>query len=189
MSEGPYKVVPAVTIDGRFVVQGPVGHVGCMPGTEEESAKTFNSIHAAALASLSAGAVDLTQFEGMTPGEWLWQSFDGGKTLFLGTRAMGRLIVMDFVRKGMSFACPRFSDRNGESRGGIMHPHDMTTIDHNPDARAIAAVPKLIAEVKALRARVAEKDEALRTLAYEPHGTHAVADIARAALSPTEKKG
>ena len=125
----------------------------------ETIAVMCNRIHAAALSSLDAGELDLGQFAGITPGEWIWQSFDGGKTMFLGTVAMGRLIVMDFVRKGTQGACPRFSDRNGERRGGIMHPHDMTMIEHHPDARAIAAVPKMLAEIRRLRAELKAKED------------------------------
>lgn len=145
MPDGPYKVTDnSGSFTGRgWRLSGPTGF-DVYADREEQRAHydcrqlniAYAAGHAAALASLSAGAVDLTQFEAACDEPVLGSYCD---------------------------AC-------GVCRYKLVH------------------LPKLLAEVKAIRARVAEKDEALRTLAYEPHGTHAVADIARAALSPTEKK-
>lgn len=79
-----------------------------------------------------------------TPGEWKWQSFDGGKTVFLGTMQHGRLIVMDFERSGMNGAAPRFSNRGGTTKGGIMRSLELEDIQNHPDAKLIAASPGLL---------------------------------------------
>lgn len=50
---------------------------------------------------------------------WHWQDF--GRGLILVSEASGKPIVMDFIRKGMNGAEPRFGKRS-DSMGGIMVP-------------------------------------------------------------------
>lgn len=73
-----------------------------------------------------------------TPGPWMWDQNE--YHVWLCTPDRGRLIVMDFVRKGMQRAQPRFSDRGNERRGGIMYAADeIGNLYTNPDAAYIAA--------------------------------------------------
>lgn len=86
-----------------------------------------------------------------TPGPWYWHTDDNGN-VSLCTPNRGRLYVMDFARKGMSSAQPRFSRWEGVERGrqgGIMTPG----VEH-PDARLIAAAPDLAAVLRPLMQRV-----------------------------------
>lgn len=85
-----------------------------------------------------------------TPAPWRWQSFNGGKTMFLGTPDRGRLVVMDFVRQGMRNAAPRFAIRWREDIGGILEPATLDEIESFPDARLIAAAPDLLAACEAM---------------------------------------
>lgn len=78
---------------------------------------------------------------GFTPGPWQWNNTLQGARL--ETPHSGRLIVMDCTRKGMQSAEPRFSDRNGERRGGIMRPASKLDLFEHPDARLIADAPDL----------------------------------------------
>jgi hypothetical protein len=56
---------------------------------------------------------------------------------------------MDFVRQGMRGAQPRFSDRNGEPRGGLMHKADNLDLTAHPDAMLIADAPALLDALEA----------------------------------------
>jgi len=78
-----------------------------------------------------------------TPGPWFWQVRERQKLVRLYTPKNGSCTVMDFVRLGMQSAQPRFSDRNGEPRGGIMIEATELDLDHHPDARLIAAAPTM----------------------------------------------
>lgn len=73
--------------------------------------------------------------EAATGDEWGW--FDMGHGPILATRRHGRLIVMDFVRKGMQSAQPRFAKRERYA-GGIMYDADNIDIDAHPDCQFIA---------------------------------------------------
>lgn len=102
-----------------------------------------------------------------TPGPWGWFGNEHG--FYLAAKHSGRLYVMDFTRRGMNGAQPRFRV------GGLMHDaadlvqfavgkasvrglkaakkdqsvyrYDITGIDH-PDARLIAAAPDLFEVVR-----------------------------------------
>lgn len=85
-----------------------------------------------------------------TEGPWEWQSFDGGKTVFLGTPNRGRLVVLDGL-KGL-----RFSLRDAQDKGGIMKTANGENIANFPDARLIAAAPELFNACKMLAAASSE---------------------------------
>lgn len=89
--------------------------------------------------------------ETATGDEWDW--FDMGNGPILATRRHGRLIVMDFVRKGMQSAQPRFATRERYT-GGIMYDADNIDIDAHPDCQFIAHarqdLPDCIAEIERL---------------------------------------
>ncbi len=76
-----------------------------------------------------------------TKGPWEWCTFDG-KALFIGTSDRGRLVVMDFKRKGMHGATPRFAIRS-DNMGGIMHEATVDNIATFPDAMLMIAAPKM----------------------------------------------
>lgn len=82
-----------------------------------------------------------------TPGPWDWFSYSDGR-VYLATPNNGRLIVMDFVRKGMNYAQPRFAvwkDGERANMGGIMVPADgLIDVAKHPDARLMAASPDLL---------------------------------------------
>lgn len=86
-----------------------------------------------------------------TRGPWAWLTDSMGRTA-LATPDRGRLYVMDFARRGMQGAQPRFSQWQGimdgadrARAGGIMEDGiwlpDGTL---HPDARVIAAAPRLL---------------------------------------------
>lgn len=81
-----------------------------------------------------------------TPGPWHWFEREDGY-VYLATPDRGHLYVMDFARKGMRGATPRFSLWNGDDRGrqgGIMHDFLEAGGTLHPDARLIAAAPELL---------------------------------------------
>src|SRR5579864_4501595 len=78
-----------------------------------------------------------------TKGPWEWQSWDGGKTVFLGTPDRGRMVVMDFVRQGMTSAQPRFAIREENMGGRMVKFEEWGDLDKSPDARLISAAPDL----------------------------------------------
>lgn len=85
-----------------------------------------------------------TKMPRITPGRWMWMQSAHGP--YLRTEHSGGLVVMDFARLGMRHAQPRFSDRNGDRKGGRMI--DAATMgdglfDH-ADARVIEAAPELL---------------------------------------------
>jgi hypothetical protein len=110
--------------------------------------------------------LDLTQFDGITPGEW---HADGAYRVQGGGYDVCHIPGIPF----------HLTDRDSA----------------NANARAIAAVPKLIAEVRRLRAEVERKDEALKELAnYEPDrhmqlvwNIGVMQDIARAAIKEPQQ--
>lgn len=80
-----------------------------------------------------------------TPGPWQWAKYDDGR-VYLATPDRGRLIVMDFVRKGLNSAQPRFAKWEGGQRerlGGIMYSASEMNLAEHPDAALIAAAPEL----------------------------------------------
>lgn len=80
-----------------------------------------------------------------TPGPWYWTKQFTGSWALMGGRS---LLVMDVIRSGMQGAQVRFSDRNGELRGGIMHNSDALDLNQHPDARLMAASTSLLAAAK-----------------------------------------
>ncbi|WP_313115000.1 hypothetical protein [Stenotrophomonas indicatrix] len=81
-----------------------------------------------------------------TAGPWHWFEREDGH-VYLATPDRGHLYVMDFARKGMRGATPRFSLWNGDDRGrqgGIMHDFLEAGGTLHPDARLIAAAPDLL---------------------------------------------
>ena len=137
----------------------------------------------AMVADRAAGTPDL--------GGWAW--FGGRDSLYLATRRGGRRFVMDFVRKGMKSAQPRFQIRgcmhnaiddlttyevgDGTARGqnqavadSSVYRLDVAGVDH-PDARRIARVPAMEQAILALhsenislRAAIVRQAAASRTL-------------------------
>lgn len=110
-----------------------------------------------------------------TPGPWAW--FGGKHGVYLATTHSGRRYVMDFVRKGMNGAQPRFQPTTGmvksdellmfevgdrsvrgikeaESDGSV-YRYDVRGIDC-ADARLIAAAPELLDVVKRLQVAIGE---------------------------------
>lgn len=93
-----------------------------------------------------------------TSGPWFWH-WDGQCRPSLRTPDRGQLIVMDFGRKGMQGATPRFAHWTGMMGGS---PRDRTggvLVDWaefhgkygmHPDARLIAAAPALLAALNAM---------------------------------------
>lgn len=131
---------------------------------------------------------------GMDPrhGNWIWHGQPDGVSL--ATEYGGRRYVMDFVRKGMRGAQPRFQ------LGGLMHNaaddlvtfsvgddhvrghrqakedhsvyrYDISGIDH-PDARRIARVPQMEDLIISLETQLTEA-QAREAVAYEVAATEA----------------
>jgi len=99
-----------------------------------------------------------------TAGPWIWR-WRGGH-LTLETPDRGCLIVMDFVRKGMAGAVPRFALWDGEDRqplGGIMNRADTLGMDvtEHPDGRLIALAPKMLEALKDTAAHLKNESDSL----------------------------
>ena len=111
-------------------------------------------------------------------GHWRW--FGGRDQLYLATERGGRRYVMDFARKGMRSAQPRFQIAgvmhgaidslteyvvgDGLARGQkqadadpSVYRMDVSDVDH-PDARRIAAVPRMEAALLAAEKLAAAVD-------------------------------
>ena len=105
-----------------------------------------------------------------TPGPWLWETNKYGIQLY--SPPNGKCTVMDFARRGMHGAQPRFSNRTGQPLGGVMLTADeIGDLNTNADASYIAAanpsaILEIIAEVKQLRVALEEiRDLALVVVA------------------------
>lgn len=93
-----------------------------------------------------------------TPGPWEWFTHSGDRP-YLATPDRGRLYVMDFGRKGMNGATPRFSIWEGLQlgsergrRGGIMVDGAFLPDGAlHPDACLIAAAPDLFSALDEAR--------------------------------------
>lgn len=84
-----------------------------------------------------------------TPGPWEWRT--NGARIYLRTVHRGGLYIMDFVRRGMQGAQPRFAVWQGDDReklGGIMTPASEFDFRNHPDARLIASAPDLLAVIR-----------------------------------------
>ena len=80
-----------------------------------------------------------------TNGEWEWY-YRPGQGPYLATRNNGRLLVMEFKRKGMASAKPVFATWTGErtrDNSGIMGAEAIGPDGLHPDARLIAAAPDM----------------------------------------------
>lgn len=113
--------------------------------------------------------LDLTQFDGHTPGPWRWEFNAKHKNVSIcGGLPTYDLTVLDFSRWGMGGAQPvflepgnlptlhRLADRQdwvAPIPGREHHAHWCSTVTH-PDARLMAAAPALLAEVKRQAAEI-----------------------------------
>ena len=88
-----------------------------------------------------------------TPGPWTWRFMQGGG-FSLCTPDRGMLIVMDFARRGMNGAQPRFSvwpgDRDRRNVGRMTKADELGELHDHPDARLIAYAPDLLEALKAM---------------------------------------
>lgn len=88
-----------------------------------------------------------------TSGPWHWINRPDGHW-WLGTLDRGMLVVMDFTRKGMNDAQPRFAVWEGENRerlGGLMKAADKLEVSQHPDAQLIALAPEMARLVSEMR--------------------------------------
>lgn len=102
-----------------------------------------------------------------TAGPWMWR-VNGSGHVYLRTIDRGGLYIMDFVRRGMQGAQPRFAVWKGDDRerlGGIMMAASEFDFRNHPDARLIAAAPDLLAALRAVVA-VADRKTAEFDLAH-----------------------
>lgn len=109
-----------------------------------------------------------------TPRPWKWYN---GEQTYLYTLKNGRCFVMDFVRKGMQRAQPRFSDRGNSPLGGVMYPASELNLDTHPDARYIVEAannyPDALDEIEQLRAEVTALRAVLDPILDDYCKTHA----------------
>lgn len=126
-----------------------------------------------------------------TPGPWYWHD-DGSNRYSLRTPDRGQLIVMDFARKGMNGAAPRFAvmddDQPRGRRGGILTAVDPAT---HPDGLLIAAAPDLFDALRKIAERDTSKPATIGA-GMSPHLAAALAwdidaEIARAAIAKATK--
>ena len=117
--------------------------------------------------------MDLTRFDGHTPGPWRWEFNGQGKCLHLvGGEVRHDLTVIDFSRWGMGGATMRLRDLSHDGMdllyrvherpdwikpepGREHHKHWHQLLDHR-DACLIEAAPELLAEVRRLTDKVAD---------------------------------
>ena len=94
-----------------------------------------------------------TPFANYTPPPWQWFTRANGD-VYLATPDRGHLTVMDFVRRGMSGAQPRFATWKGDERtrqGGIMMPASSLDLLIHPDAKIVAASAAMYEACKRFR--------------------------------------
>ncbi len=86
-----------------------------------------------------------------TPGPWTWRFMQGGG-FSLCTPDRGMLIVMDFARRGMNGAQPRFSvwpgDRDRNNVGRMTKADELGELHDHPDARLISFAPEVFEALK-----------------------------------------
>lgn len=112
-----------------------------------------------------------------TPGPWRWTRRGGGE-VSLATPDRGLLIVMDFARRGMTGAQPRFAVWEGEERerlGGLMRKAEALDLEAHPDARLIASAPDLLEALKDLLQAVATDQLIPESVSYMRQARAAVA--------------
>ena len=145
--------------------------------------------------------IDLTQFEGHTPGPWSWFG-NAPHDIYLATKHSGRTYVMGFHRWGFTGAQPVFrgervmqdaselitfevGDRDVKGYAAAksdpsVYRYQIDGVDH-PDARLIAAAPDLLAAYKAALARAEAADRIAR-------GWKALADAREARAETAERQ-
>lgn len=89
------------------------------------------------------------------PWDWLVQ----GDRIWLAAMHSGLLTIMDFVRKGMSGAQPRFAVRNEKDRGGLMHKADELDLAKHPDAVLIQNAPDYALLLQAISMGLADVEK------------------------------
>ncbi|HXE63200.1 MAG TPA: hypothetical protein VN519_06640 [Bryobacteraceae bacterium] len=108
-----------------------------------------------------------------TPGPWQWRYYGGKEDPQLTAPHSGLLCIMDFVRRGMHGAEPRFAERTKNDRGGIMRSFSewwKRDMNHAllPDASFIAHsrqdVTDLLAEVERLQGVVSTQQKAIEDI-------------------------
>ena len=128
-----------------------------------------------------------------TPGPWEWRVSSSMWSVALIAPHSGQLTVMDFVRWGMDRAQPRFSDRDGSRKGGLMHKASLIDVSAHPDARLIAAAPDMLEALRAAELLAwecgTETDDGVATILEDSRGDlwrQITAAIAKATEEPSK---
>lgn len=126
--------------------------------------------------------LNLADFDGIPDGPWQWIGNATSHSIYLATTHSGRRFVMQFSRWGMTGAQPVFQPADkgmvpasellrfevgdadvvgvdAAKQNGTVYRYDIAAIDC-PAARAIAAIPELLAEVRRLREENARLNDA-----------------------------
>ena len=126
-----------------------------------------------------------------TPGPWYWHDDGFGRTS-IRTPDRGNLIVVDFGRKGMQSATPRFAHWTGlfdgaprERKGGILIDGPVAIdLKLHPDARLIVTAPRLLVALQELH----ELLDAICQVCVDnppPHGIERLENARRAIAEAT----